>query len=104
MNEIRLGKVVGEDSFGNTYYENNEYFFGRNRWVDYKRKDVDASQIPPEWHRWIHYITDDPPTKCPPVERKFHQSHVENLSGSDQEYVPYSTVVKKVHSWRPPQN
>ena len=55
-------------------------------------------------HRWIHYITDDPPTKCPPVERKFHQSHVENLSGSDQEYVPYSTVVKKVHSWRPPQN
>ncbi|KAK8295755.1 hypothetical protein V6Z12_D05G081900 [Gossypium hirsutum] len=32
---------------------------GRHRWVEYAKKDrYDASQVPPEWQGWLHFITD----------------------------------------------
>lgn len=32
---------------------------GRHRWVEYASKTrYNASQVPPEWHGWLHYITD----------------------------------------------
>lgn len=32
---------------------------GRHRWVEYASKNrYNASQVPPEWHGWLHYITD----------------------------------------------
>ncbi len=34
-------------------------FVGRHRWVEYAEKGrYNASQVPPEWHGWLHYITD----------------------------------------------
>ena len=56
---------------------NNEYPVSRNRFVVYAEKtfeqryDFDASDVPAEWHRWLHYMTDDPPTDdgVPPIER-----------------------------------
>ncbi|TYI80347.1 hypothetical protein E1A91_D05G082300v1 [Gossypium mustelinum] len=34
-------------------------FVGRHRWVEYAKKDrYDASQVPPEWQGWLHFITD----------------------------------------------
>lgn len=97
---------------------------GRHRWVSYARKDFDATQVPPEWlvvahaspaipvkwsllslhrHRWLHAMTDIPPTVEPPTQRKFLDEHVENLSGTDREYVPYSTTQPKIEAWRPPE-
>ena len=35
MDEVKDGKLVGEDKYGNKYYENPYYFYGRNRWVEY---------------------------------------------------------------------
>lgn len=32
---LKFGKQVGADEYGNKYYENNFYFCGRNRWVEY---------------------------------------------------------------------
>ena len=32
------------------------------RWVIYKNL-AEASQIPPEWHGWMHYLVDTPPTE-----------------------------------------
>ncbi|KAJ0080575.1 hypothetical protein Patl1_23862 [Pistacia atlantica] len=32
---------------------------GRHRWVEYAEKSrYNASQVPPEWHGWLHHITD----------------------------------------------
>ena len=31
----RKGKLVGEDEFGNKYFENTAYQSGRHRWVEY---------------------------------------------------------------------
>ena len=39
----------------------------RNRWVVFAEKtfeqtyNFDASDVPSEWHRWLTYMTDDPP-------------------------------------------
>lgn len=36
-----------------------EVFAGRHRWVEYASKNrYNASQVPPEWHGWLHHITD----------------------------------------------
>ncbi|KAL3565249.1 hypothetical protein D5086_033295 [Populus alba] len=52
-------KLVGVDKFGNKYYQNLETIHGRHRWVEYAEKSrYNASQVPPEWHGWLHFITD----------------------------------------------
>ncbi|KAI8781707.1 NADH dehydrogenase 1 alpha subcomplex subunit 12 ndufa12/DAP13 [Biomphalaria glabrata] len=105
--DLKWGTLVGEDKYGNKYYENNYYFFGKNRWVSYPQSsgfDFDASEIPPEWHRWMHYMTDDPPTKVPLPQRKWMADHTMNLTGTSREYVPYSTTRPKIQSWVPPKS
>ncbi|GAB6033477.1 hypothetical protein CHUAL_013362 [Chamberlinius hualienensis] len=104
--DLRIGTLVGTDKFGNKYYENKEFFYGRNRWVDYSDQvglEYDGSQVPSEWHRWLHYITDDPPTKVPPVQHRWIVDHVENFSGTTRSYTPYSTTRSKIESWTPPK-
>lgn len=106
MDETRIGTFVGEDKFGHKYYENNEYFIPRNRWVEYPQRvwlEYDASQIPPEWHRWLHHMTDETPVVKPPKNPKWVLDHVENLSiYEDRRYVPYSTTRAKIEAWEPP--
>ncbi|XP_006006488.1 NADH dehydrogenase [ubiquinone] 1 alpha subcomplex subunit 12 [Latimeria chalumnae] len=112
INDLKTGELVGVDKYGNKYYENTSYFFGRHRWVEYTSRmndkntywEVDGSMVPPEWHCWLHSITDNPPTTHPPIPRKFiWENHKFNLSGTAKQYVPYSTTRKKIHEWVPPQ-
>ncbi|KAH0616755.1 hypothetical protein JD844_028126 [Phrynosoma platyrhinos] len=83
----------------------------RHRWVIYTEEmngkntfwELDGSMVPPEWHRWLHCMTEDPPTTHPPVPRKFiWENHKMNLSGTPGQYVPYSTTRKKIQEWIPP--
>ena len=58
---------MGTDQLGNKYFENKEeYQYGHHRWVEYANHrsfyDADPTLVPPEWHVWLHCITDDPPT------------------------------------------
>ncbi|XP_054723939.1 NADH dehydrogenase [ubiquinone] 1 alpha subcomplex subunit 12-like, partial [Uloborus diversus] len=104
--ELKIGTLVGVDKFGNKYYENKMYFYSRNRWVDYTEAvnlDYDGSQVPAEWHRWLHYMTDDPPTIKKPVEHKWLMDHTANMSGTNKAYMPYSTTQPKVQAWVPPK-
>lgn len=35
------------------------FIAGRHRWVEYASPwDYDAANVPPEWHGWLHHITD----------------------------------------------
>ncbi|XP_055329057.1 probable NADH dehydrogenase [ubiquinone] 1 alpha subcomplex subunit 12 [Paramacrobiotus metropolitanus] len=102
--DLKWGTHVGTDKYGNKYYENNYYFVGRNRWVIYNKAffvDYDGSQIPAEWHAWMHYTTDLPPTVKPPVNYKWMVPHQENKTGTSEAYFPYSTTRTKVQSWMP---
>ena len=59
------GKLVGTDATGNRYYVQSKGVGPLGvprRWVIYKNL-AEASQVPPEWHGWLHYLVDTPPTE-----------------------------------------
>ncbi|QXM25714.1 NADH:ubiquinone oxidoreductase subunit NDUFA12 [Elioraea tepida] len=81
------GREVGRDRFGNVYYEERRPRPGmrRRRWVIYAR-NVDASEVPPEWHAWLHYTTDAP---LPEVKLyPWQKEHQPNLTGTPLAYRP----------------
>lgn len=101
---MREGELVGEDKYGNKYYQNNRYFYGRNRWVIYNKNtglEYDGSMIPAEWFGWMHYKVDEPPTVKKPVSYKWMADHDANPSATKKAYVPYSTAKPKYESWVP---
>ena len=55
------GRRFGTDAFGNVYYEERRPRAGYRvrRWVVYAGAP-EASLVPPEWHAWLHYTTDEP--------------------------------------------
>lgn len=102
--DLKIGTLVGEDEFGNKYYENPYYFVPRNRWVEFNEKrwlDYNASQIPPEWHRWMTHMTEYPPTVEKPVHYPWMLTHQENMTGTSNAYMPHSTVRPKIQAWSP---
>ena len=82
------GRQVGTDAMGNLYYEEKAARPGQHRlrrWVAYNGP-VDASTVPPEWHAWLHYTTDEP---LPQTDRKVWQKpHVPNATGTALSYRP----------------
>ena len=123
---------MGEDKYGNKYYQNNEYFYGRNRWIIYNAKhgvDYDASMVPAEWFGWLHYKTDKTPVEKAPVNYAWLPDHEANTSGSSagwcllssfrklpicfsgadtlmgskNAYMPYTTTKPKIEAWVPPR-
>ena len=56
---------MGTDAAGNRYYVQSKGVGPLGvprRWVIYKDL-AEASQIPPEWHGWMHFTVDTPPTE-----------------------------------------
>ncbi len=88
----RKGVKVGEDDQGNKYYETRD---GKRRWVCY-HDAPEASQVPPEWHGWLHFTWDQPPTKSPLVHRSWEKPHQENLTGSPAAYTPSGSMTHGV--------
>ncbi|XP_050314220.1 probable NADH dehydrogenase [ubiquinone] 1 alpha subcomplex subunit 12 [Anthonomus grandis grandis] len=107
MDSLRPGTLVGTDKYGNKYYENKAYFYGRNRWVEYAEHvgiNYDASQVPAEWYGWLHYKTDYLPSEDPGRPKyKWMLDHTENFSGTKFQYMPYSTTTPKIEAWVPPK-
>ena len=88
----RRGRFVGQDDLGNRYFEARDdscsYDVGRKRrWVIYNGY-AEASKVPAEWHGWLHYTFDDPPTVEPLPTRAWEKEHIPNLTGT-------------IHAWRP---
>ncbi len=77
------GQHVGEDKFGNRYYESKK---GR-RWVIYNGT-VEASRIPPDWHGWLHKTFKEPPTTAPFPAKGWEREHQPNLSGTRAPIIP----------------
>nr|OQO21143.1 hypothetical protein B0A51_09422 [Rachicladosporium sp. CCFEE 5018] len=106
IGDTKAGVLVGTDQTGNKYYENNaEELPLRTRWVDYKNKEYEPSQIEPGWHAWMSYMVDKPPTEDPLLQRQVRtwepQEHRPVLTMSRSAYKPYSTVKNKYSAWKP---
>ena len=83
----RTSKRIGEDEFGNVYYESNK----GKRYVQYAGA-AEASSIPPGWHGWMHYRVDTPPSQEDYTPRDWQLPHQENLTGTAGAYYPKGSM------------
>jgi NADH:ubiquinone oxidoreductase subunit len=109
----KRGKLVGTDEFGNRYYEakdnKDSYDERRRRWVIYNGY-ADASKVPPDWHGWMHYTFDEPPTVEPLLRRVWEKDHLPNMSGTPYAWRPQGSLARggerpsatgDYEAWRP---
>ncbi len=91
----KRGKKIGKDQMGNIYYEAapiKGYKLNR-RWVMYKDAP-EASNVPPEWHGWLHHQTDNVPDENSRSHRKSWQKpHQPNMTGTNKAYRPSGHIL-----------
>ena len=83
-----FGKKVGEDKFGNIFYESNKLsrYFGRDmRWVSYNGIP-EATKVDSNWYGWLHHQDSKIPKKN--LKYKWMKPRGLNLSGSKLSYYP----------------
>lgn len=85
----RNGERVGEDSDGNVFYQKDN---GARRWVIFNG-EAEASRVSPDWHGWLHFTVDEPPTKVVPVRKTWEKAHVANLTGTSAAYHPAGSIL-----------
>ena len=83
-----VGQFVGEDEFGNRYYQKKG---GLRRWVIYKDY-AEPSSIPPGWYGWMHKIVDELPAATPYRRREWEKPHLPNLTGTPGAYRPLGSL------------
>jgi NADH:ubiquinone oxidoreductase subunit len=89
------GREVGTDGQGNTYYVQSKGVGPLGvprRWVIFKN-GAEASSIPPEWHGWMHYTVDVPPTEQDYHPLPWQQPHVPNMTGTSAAYRPSGSIL-----------
>lgn len=91
-----FGDKVGTDEFGNRYYRSKRLIDGKNigranterRWVIYNGM-AEPSKIPPYWHGWLHYISDDvPDEEDQQLPYRWSKAHLPHLTGTKLAYYP----------------
>ena len=103
------GRPVGTDGFGNRYFEQKRARAGlrSRRWVLYAG-EAEASAVPPEWHAWLHYTTDQPIAMS--ARKPWQTPHRPNLTGTPESYRPpghdyrggqRATTTGDYESWTP---
>ena len=93
-----FGKFVGQDSFGNKYYESKS----GKRWIIYK-DEIDASKIPNEWYSWMHFTSNKIENVHELKKFEWQKPHRPNLTGSNQAYSPKNNtdaIKKKYKTWQ----
>ena len=85
----RKGEKVGEDDQGNAYYQSK----AGKRWVIFNG-ECEASRVSPDWHGWLHYTWDEPPTEKPLAHKAWEKPHQENLTGTSAAYAPPGSIRK----------
>lgn len=91
----RQGKKIGEDEFGNRYFEQvrgDSPLDGPRRWVMYPKMS-DGSQVPPEWYSWLHHTVDTPPTARDLKKRAWQKPHRMNMTGTSEAYRPPGSIL-----------
>ena len=106
------GEPVGTDDAGNRYFREKSAPEGRRerRWVLYDG-EAEASRVPPEWHAWLHYTTDEAPPEGGSPRRPWQKPHRPNATGTPDAYCPPGHVLSETgrergrseyEPWKPP--
>ncbi|MGC0371778.1 MAG: hypothetical protein DGJ47_000478 [Rickettsiaceae bacterium] len=94
----------GADQFGNVYYTSSDknYLGKEKRFVYYNGID-ESSKVPPMWHAWLHYLSDELPND-EPLEHSWQKEHTPNLTGTKYAYLPKENSHDSHYSsWLPNQ-
>lgn len=89
------GRHIGTDDQGNRYYQQSRGtgpLGVPRRWVIYAR-EAEPSQVPPDWHGWLHYTIDTPPTAETYDPRPWQQAHRANKTGTPEAYRPAGSIL-----------
>ncbi|PCI01822.1 MAG: NADH:ubiquinone oxidoreductase subunit NDUFA12 [Alphaproteobacteria bacterium] len=92
------GKLIGSDGFGNKYYvgKARHGYNHERRWVTYKSGEPEASQVPPEYHGWLHHQTDVfPDANKASFRKSWQKPHTPNLTGTTLAYRPDGHELQK---------
>jgi NADH:ubiquinone oxidoreductase subunit len=89
------GRLIGADAFGNRYFESRRApkRAHKKRWVLFNGM-AEPSKVPAEWHGWLHYTHDAPPTQRTAARHAWQKQHLPNLTGTRGAYVPPGHVLK----------
>ncbi|CAO1613850.1 unnamed protein product [Jaminaea pallidilutea] len=104
LGDAKAGTYIGQDRMGNKYYEDLNEIPGRHRWVEFHQNgDVNASQVEPAWHSWLHHIQQEPPPTNPRMQNRptWESTPRENYTGSRGAFKTYSTTKRKINQWEP---
>ena len=88
-------REVGHDEFGNRYYLQHRGVGPLGvprRFVTYARM-AEPSQVPPEWHAWLHYTVDTPPSQEHYEPRAWQKPHKMNMTGTREAWRPPGSIV-----------
>lgn len=93
----RHGEFVGEDEFGNRYYQTlggklDPTIGVVRRWVVYARQ-TEATLVPPGWLGWLRGTTEVPPSRDGYVAREWQKPHRPNMTGTSQAYRPKGSIM-----------
>jgi NADH:ubiquinone oxidoreductase subunit len=92
---LRRARRVGQDQFGNVYYEERKPSLdGRPRRYVVYNGYADASRVPSDWHGWLHHTFADPPTTAPLRRKPWEKDHVPNLTGTVMAYHPKGSLAR----------
>ena len=98
LKTIFSGKFVGNDSFGNKYYESKS----GKRWIIYN-DEIDASKIPTEWYSWMHFINNKIENNHNLEKYDWQKPHLANQTGTKNAYYPNKNneqIKKKYTTWK----
>lgn len=92
----RHGEHVGTDVYGNKYYRSKSDKIRTTegwdrRWVIYAGAN-DASNVPAEWHGWLHHSYDGVPESHLPAPRIWEVDYVPNATGTAGRYLPQGAL------------
>lgn len=91
----KRGRLVGTDELGNRYYESRDtqsYDGRRRRWVIYDGY-AEATKVSPDWHGWLHYTFDEPPTEEALRRQTWEKDHLPNLTGTPLAWRPQGSLL-----------
>ena len=49
--------------------------------------------MPADWHGWLHYTVDEPPTKQSYQRRPWQRPHLMNMTGTPEAYRPPGSIL-----------
>lgn len=95
----KRGSLVGTDEMGNRYYQSRDnisYDGRKRRWVVYEGY-AEATKVSPDWHGWLHYTFDEPPTVQPLKRRAWELDHQPNMTGTPLAWRPPGSMAEGGH-------